>query len=146
MRRLIDKSRMSGDVHVRFCESLRGQFPWATRLIVTAETPEILEERVKPAVKAFLQARGLSLAPQKTHITHIDTGFKFLRFNIRKYKGKLLIKPDKSSVKSVLDKVREIIKSNPTAKTENLIRQLTRLSGAGQIISVMLFPRKFFRM
>jgi hypothetical protein len=28
----IDKSRMSGDVHVRFCESLRGQFPWATRL------------------------------------------------------------------------------------------------------------------
>ncbi len=22
---------MSGDVHVRFCESLRGRFPWATR-------------------------------------------------------------------------------------------------------------------
>jgi RNA-directed DNA polymerase len=83
-----------------------------------------LEERVKPAVEAFLQARGLSLSEEKTHITHIDTGFKFLGFNIRKYKGKLLIKPDKSSVKSVLDKVREIIKSYPTAKTENLIRQL----------------------
>jgi RNA-directed DNA polymerase len=35
-----------------------------------------------------------------------------------------LIKPDKSSVKSVLDKVRVIIKSNPTLRTENLIRQL----------------------
>jgi RNA-directed DNA polymerase len=97
---------------------------YADDFIVTAETPEILEERVKPAVEAFLQARGLSLSEEKTHITHIDTGFKFLGFNIRKYKGKLLIKPDKSSVKSVLDKVREIIKSYPTAKTENLIRQL----------------------
>jgi RNA-directed DNA polymerase len=97
---------------------------YADDFIVTAETPEILEERVKPAVEAFLQARGLSLAQEKTHITHIDTGFKFLGFNIRKYKGKLLIKPDKSSVKSVLDKVRVIIKSHPTAKTENLIRQL----------------------
>jgi RNA-directed DNA polymerase len=102
-----------------------------------------LEERVKPAVEAFLQARGLSLAQEKTHI---DTGFKFLGFNIRKYKGKLLIKPDKSSVKSVLDKVRVIIKSHPTAKTENLIRQLNPIIRAGQIISVMLFPRKFFRM
>nr|WP_320016573.1 hypothetical protein [uncultured Desulfobacter sp.] len=24
---------MSGDVHVRFCEGLRGQVPWATRLL-----------------------------------------------------------------------------------------------------------------
>ena len=97
---------------------------YADDFIVTADTPEILEERVKPAVKAFLQTRGLSLSEEKTHITHIDTGFKFLGFNIRKYKGKLLIKPDKSSVKSLLDKVRGIIKSQPTAKTEELIRQL----------------------
>jgi RNA-directed DNA polymerase len=96
----------------------------ADDFIVTAETPEILEERVKPAVEAFLQARELSLAQDKTPITHIYSGFKFLGFNIRKYKGKLLIKPYKSSVKSVLDKVTGIIKSNPTAKTENLIRQL----------------------
>jgi hypothetical protein len=67
---------MSGDVHVRFCESLRGQFPWATRLIVTPETPEILEERVKPAVEAFLQARGLSLAQEKTHIDANQTTCK----------------------------------------------------------------------
>ncbi len=30
--RLNDKSRMKGDFHVRFGESLRGRFPWATRL------------------------------------------------------------------------------------------------------------------
>jgi len=31
MHRLDDRSRMSGDVHVRFSESLRGRFPRATR-------------------------------------------------------------------------------------------------------------------
>jgi len=34
MQRLDDRSRMSGDVHVRFCESLRGKFPRATRLLI----------------------------------------------------------------------------------------------------------------
>ena len=27
------KSRMTGDCHVRFCESLGVRFPWATRLV-----------------------------------------------------------------------------------------------------------------
>ena len=31
MRRLDNRSRMSGDVHVRFCESPRGKVPRATR-------------------------------------------------------------------------------------------------------------------
>jgi len=32
MKRLDDKSRMKREFHVRFCESLRGKLPWATRL------------------------------------------------------------------------------------------------------------------
>lgn len=31
---LNNKSRVSGDVHARFCESLKGKFLWATRLAV----------------------------------------------------------------------------------------------------------------
>ena len=31
---LDDKSRMTGDCHVRICEGLGVKFPWATRLIV----------------------------------------------------------------------------------------------------------------
>ncbi len=31
MKGLDDKSRMKREFHVRFCESLRGKFPWATR-------------------------------------------------------------------------------------------------------------------
>ncbi len=33
MQRLDDRSRMSGDVHVRFCERLEGKLLRATRLL-----------------------------------------------------------------------------------------------------------------
>ena len=43
---------------------------------------------------------------------------------MRKYKGKLLIKPAKNSIKRFLGNIREAINSNKTAKTANLIRKL----------------------
>jgi RNA-directed DNA polymerase len=44
--------------------------------------------------------------------------------NIRKYNGKLLIKPSKKNVKAFLDKVRNAIKGNKAAKQINLIKML----------------------
>lgn len=80
---------------------------------------------MKPAIEVFLQERGLLLSEEKTKITHINDGFDFLGFNVRKYSnGKLLIKPAKKSVKSLLDKVRQIVKSNLSSKTEEVIYQL----------------------
>jgi RNA-directed DNA polymerase len=79
---------------------------------------------VKPAVVAFLKERGLELSEQKTKVTHIDAGFDFLGFNVRKYTGKLLIKPAKHSVKTFLAEIRGFVKSSKAAKTESLIRQL----------------------
>jgi len=35
MKRLDDRSRMKREFHVRFCESLRGKLPWATRLLLS---------------------------------------------------------------------------------------------------------------
>jgi RNA-directed DNA polymerase len=58
----------------------------------------MLENTVKPIVKAFLQERGLELSEEKTKITHIDDGFDFLGFNIRKYNGKLITKPARQNV------------------------------------------------
>ena len=66
---------------------------------------------MKPAVVAFLKERGLELSEEKTHITHIDDGFDFLGFNVRKYGGKLLIRPSKPTVKRFLDEVRMWIKT-----------------------------------
>jgi RNA-directed DNA polymerase len=86
----------------------------------------VLETKVKPAIEAFLRERGLELSAEKTSITHIDDGFDFLGFNVRKYAGKLLITPAKASVKTFLGDIRGFIKSNKTVKTEHLIRPLNR--------------------
>lgn len=97
---------------------------YADDFVVTGRSRAILEQQVKPAIVDFLSQRGLSLSEEKTHITHIDSGFDFLGFNLRKYNGKLLIKPAKSNVKAFLAEMRAIIKSNPTIKTDSLIRLL----------------------
>lgn len=75
-------------------------------------------------VESFLLERGLELSREKTKITHIDDGFDFLSINVRKYKGKCITKPSKQSIKLFLNDIRDIIKSNPTAKQENLIHLL----------------------
>jgi RNA-directed DNA polymerase len=103
---------------------------YADDFIITGATREILEKQVKPAVESFLGERGLTLSEEKTNITHINDGFNFLGVNIRKYNGKLIIKPSKESVKSFLNGIRETIKANKTVATENLIRLLNpKISG-----------------
>jgi RNA-directed DNA polymerase len=97
---------------------------YADDFIITGHSKEWLEHEVRPAVAEFLAERGLVLSPEKTRITHIKDGFDFLGWNIRKYNGKLLMKPSKANVKAHLDKVREVIKANRTAKQANLIRLL----------------------
>ena len=70
-----------------------------------------------------MRERGLQLSPEKTVITHIEEGFDFLGQNVRKYKAgkqyKLLIKPSKKSVKTFLEKVREIVKVNKALSCRN---------------------------
>lgn len=97
---------------------------YADDFIITGASKEVLETKVKPLVESFLHERGLELSQEKTKITHIDDGFDFLSINVRKYKGKCITKPSKKSVKLFLANIREIIKSNPTAKPENLIHLL----------------------
>ena len=97
---------------------------YADDFIITGTSKEWLEHKVKPAVVEFLAERGLVLSPEKTKITHIKDGFDFLGWNIRKYSGKLLMKPSKANVKAHLDNIREVIKANQTAKQANLIKAL----------------------
>ena len=95
---------------------------YADDFVITGATKELLEEKIKPVVKAFLYERGLELSEEKTKISHIKDGFDFLSFNIRKYRNKLLIKPSVESRKRFLNDIRDLIKKNKTAKTENLIQ------------------------
>jgi RNA-directed DNA polymerase len=120
MRRHFPPSK-KGDhaqVHVvRYCDDF----------IITGRTKEVLEQEVTPLVERFLAGRGLRLSREKTLITHIDEGFDFLGQNVRKYHGKLLIKPSRRSVKALVEKVREVLKVNRQAPAGQVIGQLNPL-------------------
>ena len=75
-------------------------------------------------IEIFLRERGLELSSEKTKIVHINEGFDFLGFNVRKYGSKMLIKPARKNVLLFLKNIRELIKKNGAASTEELIRQL----------------------
>lgn len=97
---------------------------YADDFIITGATKEVLENEVRPMVEEFLAKRGLTLSPEKTRITHIDDGFDFLGMNVRKYDGKLLIKPAKKNVSAFLGKVREFVKGNKALRQDKLIKAL----------------------
>ena len=100
---------------------------FADDFIITASSKEVLEKEVKPLVEAFMRERGLELSAEKTLITHMTDGFDFLGQNVRKYNGKLIIKPSKKNVKSFLEKVRKIVKAHQGATAGHLILLLNPL-------------------
>lgn len=87
---------------------------YADDFIITGISKELLEDEVKPLVEAFMAERGLALSPEKTLITHVDQGFDFLGQNVRKYNGKLLIKPSRKNLRTLLGKVKGIVAGNKT--------------------------------
>ena len=97
---------------------------YADDFIVTCADRSMLENTIQPAIQTFLTQRGLTLSDEKTFITHIDKGFDFLGQNVRKYNGKLLIKPAKKNVKAFLDKVRIAIKERKTAPAILVVQKL----------------------
>jgi RNA-directed DNA polymerase len=81
-------------------------------------------EQVKAQLAQWLAPRGLAFNEDKTRIVHLEDGFDFLGFNIRRYqrghdRGKLLIKPSQDAVRRIrrrlADEVRSLRGSNATA-------------------------------
>lgn len=97
---------------------------FADDFIVTGSSHETLAQQVIPLLEQFLGERGLELSKEKTRITQIEQGFDFLGQNVRKYNGKLLIKPSRKNIKAFLTKVRTTIKTNKQTTAGDLINQL----------------------
>ncbi len=97
---------------------------FADDFIITGRTSALLEQEVRPLVEAFLRERGLELAPDKTRITSLEGGFDFLGQHFQKYQDKLLITPAHKSVRSLLERVRRMVKERPTASAGHLIALL----------------------
>lgn len=99
---------------------------YADDLIVCANTRERIEA-AKSTIEEWLQPRGLILHPEKTRIVHINDGFNFLSFSIRKYKGKCLIKPQKEKVLAFLAELRSWLNKHKQAAAENVIWYFNRI-------------------
>ena len=108
--------------------------------IVICETLEDANN-VYSLLEDYLNDRGLTLAPDKTKITHIDDGIDFLGYNIRCYKGqdrdRVLIKASKDSVKTFKYKSKKIVrKCYPWNLEESIIRLNYLINGTGNYWSI----------
>lgn len=77
-------------------------------------------EALREEVAEVLSPMGLSLSPSKTRVAHLDEGFDFLGFHIRKRRRRGTSKryvytyPSKEAVQSVKDKVRGLTRRSST--------------------------------
>lgn len=73
----------------------------------------------------WLAPRGLAFNEDKTRIVHVEQGFDFLGFNVRRYGGgKLLIKPSAAAVKRIRERIATEVRSLRGANAEAVIWRL----------------------
>ena len=99
------------------------RFPPATLLVVHCHTrQEALE--VKARLAAWLTPRGLAFNDDKTKVVSLSDGYDFLGFNVRRYHGKLLIKPSKAAVRRIRKRLRDELRSLRGSNAQAVIKRL----------------------
>lgn len=120
---------------------------YADDFVVTADSKELLEVRVKPMIAEFLAERGLLLSETKTKVTHISEGFDFLGWNVRKFKSFLRIVPSAKNASAFYDKVRSRLYGLRGAKQEDVVFALNPIiRGWGNYHRVAHASRPFAKM
>ena len=96
---------------------------YADDFVVLCHTrQEALE--VKARLAAWLAPRGLAFNEDKTRVVSLDEGFDFLGFNVRRYRGKLLIKPSKAAVRRIRERLRTELRSLRGSNAHAVIKRL----------------------
>jgi RNA-directed DNA polymerase len=96
---------------------------YADDLVALCHTrQEALE--VKARLAAWLAPRGLSFNEDKTRVVALANGFDFLGFNVRRYRGKLLIKPSKQAVRRIRERLRTELRALVGHTARAVIRRL----------------------
>lgn len=100
---------------------------YADDFIVTSKSRDVLVERVLPAIKQFLNVRGLALSEEKTRIVNVSEGFEFLGQHLRRYDdSKLIIKPTMGSLKKIQENIVTILKGHNEGTVPDMIRRLNQ--------------------
>ena len=81
-------------------------------------------EQVKARLVQWLAPKGLGFNENKTRIVHADTGFDFLGFTVRRFHGKLLIKPSKAAQRRIRNRLRTEMRSLRGANSAAVLRTM----------------------
>ncbi len=121
---------MSGDVHVRFCESAGVRFPRATLLVILCRGHGHMALR---QAREFLGRLGLTLNDQKTRVVPARRGFDFLGMTFRdrrtsrhakRLKYNCYCWPRRKAVASLKEKIRSTIGRRFSLSLQEVIREI----------------------
>ncbi|MBE9142096.1 group II intron reverse transcriptase/maturase [Planktothrix mougeotii] len=116
-------NKKTGKVYQHKTRTTLGVIRYADDFVITSRDKETLEKALI-LIKQWLAERGLNISEEKTRIVHIEDGFNFLGFNVRRYQGKLLIKPQKEKVLAFCQKIGETISMMKASTQEEVIKKL----------------------
>jgi RNA-directed DNA polymerase len=97
---------------------------YADDFVVMCHTRDQADD-VRQRLGEWLAPRGLAFNEDKTQIVLVDDGFDFLGFNVRRYDGKLLIKPSTAAVKRIRHRLATEVRSLRGTNAEAVIARLT---------------------
>src|SRR5213078_3039976 len=104
-------------------------------------------EQVKARLAAWLAPRGLVFNEDKTRVVHLDEGLDFLGFNVRRYRGKLLIKPTKAAVRRIRERLAAEMKALRGANAKAVLQRLNPIiRGWSAYYRTVLSSRVFARL
>jgi RNA-directed DNA polymerase len=138
--------RRNRDYYILTTDSV-GVVRYADDFVIVCKTKEealTMYDKLKP----YLNKRGLSLAEDKTKVTHISEGFDFLGFNLRQYKSnkgmQLLIKPSKASIKKAKETIKNVFAQLRGKPVGDLIMKLNPIiRGTGNYWSSQVSKKIF---
>lgn len=141
--------RRNRDYYVITKDSV-GVVRYADDFVIVCKTEEealTMYDKLKP----YLNKRGLTLAEDKTRITHISEGFDFLGFNLRQYKSnkgmQLLIKPSKASIKKAKETIKNVFAQLRGKPVGDLIMNLNPIiRGTGNYWSSQVAKKIFGKL
>lgn len=79
---------------------------------------------VKARLAEWLKPKGLALNEEKTQIVTLEEGFDFLGFHVRRYHGKLLIKPSRAAIGGIRERLSAEMRSLRGANAAAVLKRL----------------------
>jgi Group II intron, maturase-specific domain/N-terminal domain of reverse transcriptase len=76
------------------------------------------------SVRRWLTPRGLAFNEDKTQVVSLSEGYDFLGFNVRRYHGKLLIKPSQAAIRRIRERLRTELRTLRGSNARAVLKRL----------------------